>query len=64
MPANLAFHKRNALALNGVGNDNGGMALHGTSFGKGRTQLVKVAAIGNLDNVEFERPELLANRNR
>ncbi len=28
------------------------------------TQLVEVATIGNLDNVEFERPELLANRNR
>ena len=61
MPAYLVLHEGDTLALYGVGNDNGWLTLNGTSLSKCSCKLVKVVSISYINNVEFERLELLVN---
>ena len=61
MPAYLVLHERDALSLYGVGNNNGWLTLNGASLGKCSCKLFKVVSISYINDVEFERLELLVN---
>ena len=61
MPTYLVLHEGDTLALYGVGNDNGWLTLDGASLSKCSCKLVKVVSISYINNVEFERFELLVN---
>ena len=61
MPTYLVFHEGDALALYGVSNDNGWLALNAAGLGKCSCKLVKVVSISYINNVKFERLELLVN---
>ncbi len=59
MPTYLVLHEGDALALYGVGNDDGWLTLDGASLSKCRSKLFKVVSICYINNVEFERLEFL-----
>ena len=62
MPTNLVLHKGNALALRGLGDDGGRLALGDASLGKGGANLIEVVAVGKLHHVELKGAELVGKR--
>ena len=61
MPAYLVLHEGDAFALYGMGNNDGWLTLDGASLSKCSCKLIKVVSISHINNVEFERLELLVN---
>ena len=60
MPSDLIFHERNALALDGLGENRGGLALDGLCLVKRGGNLLEIVAV-DLEYLEAERLKLLVN---
>lgn len=63
MPSDLVFHKGNALALNGVSDDNGGSAVALARCGKCRRDRIEIVRV-RVQHVEAESLKLLVVRGR
>ena len=64
MPADLVLHEGDTLALHRLGDDAGRAPLGRPRLGEGSAELVEVIAVGDLDDMEPERAELVGDGHR